>query len=109
MELESGASVTLVMHGHSYEERRTMRYDGTKGTLRARVDPDEIEISLYGAQTERITIPPSPTGHGGGDEGILHDFVHLLAFAAEDARLSGEMIQMANYRVRAEELARQLR
>ncbi|MFM7583521.1 MAG: Gfo/Idh/MocA family oxidoreductase [Caldilinea sp.] len=128
MELKSGASVTLVMHGHSYEERRTMRYEGTKGTLRARVDPDEIEISLYGAQTERITIPPSPTGHGGGDEGILHDFVrvlrgeleplttarvslesHLLAFAAEDARLSGEMIQMASYRVRAEELARQLR
>jgi len=36
MELESGASLVLVMHGHSYWEARTMRYDGTLATLRAR-------------------------------------------------------------------------
>ncbi len=29
---------------------------------------------------------------------------HLLAFAAEDARLSGQVIAMADYRLRAEAL-----
>ena len=33
MELSSGASAVLVMHGHSGEEERTMRYDGTRATL----------------------------------------------------------------------------
>ncbi|MBE2238876.1 MAG: Gfo/Idh/MocA family oxidoreductase [Caldilineaceae bacterium] len=124
MELESGASVTLVMHGHSNQEHRSMRYDGTKGTLRARVDPDVIEVNIHGGRSEQIAIEPSPTGHGGGDEGIMHDFVrvlrgeiaplttarvslesHLLAFAAEEARLSGQVIPMADYRARAEAMA----
>ncbi len=34
MELENGTSVVLVMHGHSNEEHRSMRYDGTRATLR---------------------------------------------------------------------------
>ncbi|HYN89638.1 MAG TPA: Gfo/Idh/MocA family oxidoreductase, partial [Ardenticatenaceae bacterium] len=34
MEFEGGASVLLVMHGHSHEEGRTMRYDGSRATLR---------------------------------------------------------------------------
>ena len=127
MELASGASVTMVMHGHSNEEHRSMRYDGTKGTLRARVDPDVIEVHIHGGKSERIAIERPTAGHGGGDEGIMHDFVrvlrgeiaplttarvslesHLLAFAAEDARLSGQVIDMAAYRARAEELARTL-
>lgn len=125
MELESGTSVTLVMHGHSYEEHRSMRYDGTKGTLRARVDPDAIEVHIHGGKSEHIAIEHPTTGHGGGDEGIMYDFVrvlrgeiaplttarvslesHLLAFAAEDARLSGQVIAMADYRARAEKLAK---
>lgn len=127
MELESGASVTLVMHGHSNQEHRSMRYDGTKGTLRARVEPDEIEVNIHGGKSERIAIERPTTGHGGGDEGIMNDFVrvlrgeiaplttarvslesHLLAFAAEAARLSGEVIAMEHYRAQAEELARTL-
>lgn len=125
MELDNGASVTLVMHGHSHEEHRSMRYDGAKGTLRARVEPDEIEVHIHGGKSERIAIERSATGHGGGDEGIMRDFVrvlrgeiaplttarvslesHLLAFAAEDARLSGQVIAMAEYRAQAEDLAR---
>ena len=127
MELESGASVTLVMHGHSNQEHRSMRYDGTKGTLRAvAIEPGQIEINIHGGGTEVVTVDTSDVGHGGGDEGIMADFVrvlrgeieplttarvslesHLLAFAAEDARLSGQVIQMADYRARAEALALQ--
>ncbi|MBW7883403.1 MAG: Gfo/Idh/MocA family oxidoreductase [Caldilineaceae bacterium] len=128
MELENGTDVTLVMHGHSNHEHRSMRYDGTKATLRARaVEPGEIEINYHGGKTERIQIDTSGVGHGGGDEGIMADFVrvlrgeiaplttarvslesHLLAFAAEEARLTGAMIVMDSYRAQAEELTRQL-
>jgi predicted dehydrogenase len=122
MELESGASVNLVMHGHSNEEHRSMRYDGTKATLRARaLEPGEIEINYHGGKTERIFVDSGALGHGGGDEGIMRDFVrvlrgeiapltsarvslesHLMAFAAEEARLSGGVISMDDYRSRAE-------
>lgn len=38
MEFTGGASAVLFMHGHAHEEARTMRYDGTRATLRGRFD-----------------------------------------------------------------------
>jgi hypothetical protein len=35
MEFESDATLTFTMQGHSYNNVRTMRYDGAKATLRA--------------------------------------------------------------------------
>ena len=121
MELESGASVVLVMHGHSHDEARTMRYDGTRATLRATFGRvQEIEVTDHSSgSTERIPIAESVGGHGGGDAGIIGAFVgavrsgdrpltsaadslesHYLAFAAEQARLTGKRIDLAEYRSR---------
>ncbi|MCE7984011.1 MAG: gfo/Idh/MocA family oxidoreductase [Caldilinea sp. CFX5] len=124
MELASGASVAMVMHGHSNEEHRSMRYDGTRATLRARAGrTTEITVHHHGGKVEQIPIEEANSGHGGGDEGIMADFVrvlrgeaepltsarvslesHLLAFAAEEARLQGTMIQMNEFRARAEKM-----
>jgi hypothetical protein len=121
MELANGVSVNLIMHGHSDREHRSMRYDGTRATLRARtLDEGDIEINYHGGKSERIAVDAA-SGHGGGDEGIMADFVrvlrgeipplttarvalesHLLAFAAEDARLSGQVVEMEEYRAAAE-------
>ncbi|MGH8928520.1 MAG: Gfo/Idh/MocA family protein, partial [Acidimicrobiia bacterium] len=46
MELASGTSVVLTMHGHSHEEARTMRYDGTRATLRG----------IFGRRQEIVVI-----------------------------------------------------
>jgi predicted dehydrogenase len=129
MELESGASVVLVMHGHSHEEARTMRYDGTRATLLAKFTYGggnfiEIHDHLTG-RVERIHPPAEAGGHGGGDEGLMAAFVravrdpsyaldsrsattareslesHLMAFAAERARVEGSTVDMAQYRRRA--------
>ena len=101
-----------------------MRYDGTRATLRARAGRTaEITIHHHGGCVEQIPIAESLTGHGGGDEGIMADFMqvlrgeaepltsarvslesHLLAFAAEEARSQGSMIQMREFRQRAEAL-----
>jgi predicted dehydrogenase len=122
MELEDGASVVLVMHGHSHEEGRTMRYDGTRATLRGRFGLEsslEVHDHLTGTK-EEIEIPPATSGHGGGDFGLVRAFLqavrgeetslatarqalesHLLAFAAEESRLSGSVVDMERFRQRA--------
>ena len=120
MEFESGATATLILNGHSHEEARTMRYDGTRATLRGKFAyglDDVIEISdhLTGA-VERIrfgTGDAGVTGHGGGDEGLMRAFLravrgdaaaavaprqalesHLMAFAADEARLEGRVVTL---------------
>ena len=123
MEWSTGATVAMVMQGHSHEENRSMRYDGAKATLRARFgEPSEITVYDHGGAEESIIIPEVDSGHGGGDEGIMADWVkvlrgeadaltsareslesHLMAFAAEEARLNGTVVDMAEFRARAEE------
>ena len=129
IEFESGVSAALVMHGHSHEEARTLRYDGTRATLcgkfaYGRDDFIEIHDHLSG-HVERITPSAGDSGHGGGDEGLMSAFVqaardpaqslttareslesHLMAFAAEQARVEGRVVDMAAYRQRAETLGK---
>lgn len=119
MEMENGATVTLITHGHSQEEGRTMRYDGTRATLRGTFGyRDEIVVySHLTGEGEVVPIPDASSGHGGGDAGIIESFLdavigvappvttaaesfesHLLAYLAEESRLSGQTIDVAERR-----------
>ncbi|HEX8918776.1 MAG TPA: Gfo/Idh/MocA family oxidoreductase [Chloroflexota bacterium] len=123
MELRSGAIATLVMHGHSDREERTMRYDGTRATLRGRFSySGQPELTVHDHRSgalERVAVSGSSRhGHGGGDSGLVTAFAravhsgspddggsargslesHLLAFAAERSRLGGKVIDMAAFR-----------
>ena len=124
MEFENGSSVVLFMHGHAYEESRTMRYDGSRATLRGKFNYLSGWIEVHDHLTNRreeIEIPASESGHGGGDYGIVRNFVqairgeekalttareslesHLMAFAAEESRLNNSVIDMADFRQQAE-------
>jgi hypothetical protein len=133
LEMESGASVVLVMHGHSHREGRTMRYDGTRATLLGRSYASEqvIEIHDHLSGTVEVIRPTpgriGPTGHGGGDEALMAAFIaalrnreqalttareslesHLMAFAAEHARVTGTVVQMEEYRRQADSALRDL-
>jgi predicted dehydrogenase len=133
MEFESGVTGVLFMHGHAHEEARTMRYDGTRATLRGKFsygidDSIEIHDHLTG-RVERIDPQASGSGHGGGDAGVMAAFAtvlrepsamsapavsaaltssreslesHLMALAAEEARVNGSIVQMDGFRRRAE-------
>lgn len=124
MEFEGGATAALFMHGHSHDESRTMRYDGTRATLRGRFASRDGWIEIHDHFTGRredLVIPPAAGGHGGGDFGVVRAFLqavrceahlltsarealesHLLAFAAEASRLGGSVVEMGDFRRRAE-------
>ena len=132
MELGTGATAVLFMHGHAHEESRTMRYDGTRATLRGLFryglgDSIEIHDHLTG-RVERIDPQAAAGGHGGGDSGVMAAFLqaqrqgqrhaswvggtvtttareslesHLMAFAAEHARTTGTIVDMAAFAYQA--------
>ncbi|GIP26107.1 oxidoreductase [Paenibacillus sp. J23TS9] len=109
MEFEGGATAMFSMCGFTYEQERRIQIMGTQGELRG----EEDHITLYDFLTQQkttIEIPSQSSGHGGGDSGIVRDFLnqvrgyngqesltsasasvrsHMIAFAAETSRLNG--------------------
>lgn len=122
---ESGISATLTMHGHSHEEGRTLRVDGSRGTLLGKFSFSRtwIEVHTHGGGVTRLDFPAgveSTSGHGGGDSGLMRQFLtslrgeeaplttardsvesHLMAFAAEEARLAHQTVDLSAFRARA--------
>ncbi|MBQ5746396.1 MAG: Gfo/Idh/MocA family oxidoreductase, partial [Clostridia bacterium] len=115
--------LTLTMSGFN-EGGRVTTVMGTKGELRC--DDVRQTITLYDFATRKTTKVFTPEtaqreamgGHGGGDMGIMEDLYeyvandnpsvsvsdislycmsHLIAFAAEEARKSGNTIKMKDY------------
>ncbi|MFZ0215475.1 MAG: Gfo/Idh/MocA family oxidoreductase [Candidatus Dormiibacterota bacterium] len=118
-----GLTVSLTMQGASHVEGRTVRVDGMRATLLANQAKNRIEIFDHGAAaSETIEVGEGARGpygaHGGGDGRLLEEFVavlrgerteaategaeslesHLLAFAAEESRRTGETVDMGEYR-----------
>ena len=119
MRFAGGLSVSLTMQGSSHLEGRTIRIDGTRATLLANEARGEVEIHDHRTgQVERVAKLRGVGGHGGGDEGLMRAFVgalrgdrasvltsaresvtsHLMAFAAERARLHQEVVDMKEFR-----------
>lgn len=117
MQFERGATCTFTMHGHSDREGRTLRIDGTKATLIGDFAhapyPQFFTLHPHGTdRVERIDISAGESGHGGGDEGVIRDFLaglhgkpsihqttaraslqsHMLAFASEYSRTHGGVV-----------------
>ncbi len=121
METEAGTSIGFFMHGHSHLEGRTLRIDGTRATLEGEFLSYGQEIRVHDHLTGTVEVfRPSRVkgGHGGGDPALFAAFLetlrgggqrpltdaraslesHLLAFAAEEARVEGSVIDMTAYR-----------
>ncbi len=124
MEFAGGISVTLTMHGHSHIEHRTTRIEGSRATLTADFGSGGswIEVNEHLSDScQRYETGSIDSGHGGGDSALMDAFIysltggeedqnlttakqsiesHLLAFAAEEARLQGTVIDMEEFRSR---------
>ena len=125
IEFENGVTSTFTMHGFSHLEGRTIRIDGTQGTLIGEFLASGEKLILYDHfnETEKVIIGQkvdldAEIGHGGGDIGLIKSFIrslqldseepltsaksslesHIMAFAAEKARLTNSTIQMDEYK-----------
>jgi predicted dehydrogenase len=122
MEFDGGITATLTMHGHSHNEHRNTRIEGTRGRLTAEFGTGGSRIVVDEHRSDKTThydtSAVDPNGHGGGDHALLHAFLesissdggtarttarqslasHLLAFAAEDSRLDGRAREAADLR-----------
>lgn len=117
MAFEDDITAAFTMTAFTMTNNRTTRILGTKGELHGSMEDNIIEYRDFLTNTRHtITLDQSEEGHGGGDLGILVDFVdavrkgsesrssarlslqsHLMAFAAEEARLQSRVVDMAAF------------
>ena len=117
IEFENGITAMLKMHGHAEQEGRTVRIDGSRGTIRGKYGGGgRLEVHLHGSGERRVYgVKTDLIGHAEGDEGIMENFVavlnggkgmtsardslqsHLMAFAAHTARVEERVVQFAEY------------
>ncbi|MHA1401587.1 MAG: Gfo/Idh/MocA family protein [Candidatus Heimdallarchaeaceae archaeon] len=124
IEFENKVTATFTMHGFSYEEGRTLRIDGTKGTIKGEFLYSGEKITVYDCLTGKeaiirdIGISDKNSGHGGGDEKIFETFInnvsssnrkiltsareslesHLMAFAADISRIENRVVDLEELR-----------
>lgn len=129
IEFENEVTANLIMHGFSEREGRTIRIDGTKATLIGEFFDSGEKIRLYNHFSGKEEIlftqkfSPESAVHGGGDFLLIDAFLqslhhsnnlkpltnaraslesHLMAFAANESRLNGTIIDMKKFREDAE-------
>ena len=90
MEYEGGVTVTLAMESYTRERARITHFYGTRGEIAA--DGAKIEIAPFVGE-RRIVRPTAEGFHGGGDNGIMAEFVRLVRTCQPER--SGELLEEA--------------
>ncbi|BBH19492.1 oxidoreductase [Paenibacillus baekrokdamisoli] len=119
LEFANEVTVAFTMCAFTSEGGRSLKLMGTRGQIRADMEKNVIELtSFITGKTETIHLDVALEGHGGGDYGIMREFIrlvqsdgeekgltgarisvqsHLIAFAAEKSRLESRVIAMPDY------------
>ena len=115
MEFEDGAVATFTMTGLSADFSRQLKIFGTEGQIQADMGTKEIVLHRFGEEKQTIPLDmgSEASGHGGGDYGIMRDFLsilrnggesrtsaavslqsHLICFAAERSRRENVVVPL---------------
>lgn len=116
---EDDITVAFTMAAFTNECSRTIKIMGTHGEIRGHMEDSVIEILDFNSSHKtEISVSASGEGHGGGDEGLMRDFVkyvssgiqsnrlsfavdsyqsHLMSMTAEASRLSGKAINLKTF------------
>lgn len=113
LELEDGVVCSFVMSAFTANSTRQLKILGTKGHIQADMAKREIWLWPFGGQPYQVPMEESVSGHGGGDYGLMRDFLrvlrdggesrssarqslqsHLICFAAEKSRLESRVVEL---------------
>ena len=132
LRFRNGITATFNLSGFTNKMTRTIKIMGEDGEIRASEAENEIEITRFAGnwktepETEIIRPAEGVGGHSGGDSGIVDDFLgmlegretanatdihesvesHMMACAAEEARLTGTVVRIADFRRKHERTPR---
>ena len=92
LEFENGSVATFTMTGLSADFFRELKIFGTEGQIRANMGTKEIVLHRFGEepQTVPVDMGTEASGHGGGDYGLMADFLRILREGGE-SRSSAEV------------------
>ena len=122
MEFDTGATATFTLNGHSDRMYRQYHIMCTEGEIEADDRTNNLTIrrfpvnGLAPEQVEERHIETSNIGHGGSDLVMMEDFFlrggagrssvtrsvesHLMALAAEESRLTGQVVSLDEFRAK---------
>ncbi|GIP27912.1 oxidoreductase [Paenibacillus sp. J23TS9] len=119
MEFANEVTAVFTMTAFTEECNRTLKLMGTKGEIRGHMEKNEIEWISFGTgkrEIIRLGNQGGHIGHGGGDYGLIRDFIrvirgngqnevltsaaksvesHMMAFAAERSRLERRTVHLS--------------
>ncbi len=130
LRFRNGITATFNLSGFTNKMTRTIKIMGEDGEIRASEAANEIEITRFAGnwmtepETEIIRPDEGVGFHSGGDSGIVDDFLsmlegkaaanttdihesvesHMMACAAEEARLTGTVVNIADFRRKHERM-----
>lgn len=113
LELEDGVVCTFVMTAFTANCCRQLKVLGTLGQIQADMSTNEVWLHPFGGTARKIPVVEADSGHGGGDYGLMRDFLrvlrdggescssakqslqsHLICFAAERSRVEGRVVEL---------------
>ncbi|WDV45593.1 Gfo/Idh/MocA family oxidoreductase [Clostridiaceae bacterium M8S5] len=118
MQFENNVTVAMTMTAFC-DDGRKIKIMGTNGEINASLYDNEIQIVKFPSKdVHTIKLSTDKNGHYGGDTGLMKDFInlvrnngdirgltdatlsvhsHIMCFAAEEARVTNQVINIEDY------------
>jgi predicted dehydrogenase len=118
IQFEDEVTAAFTMSGFTNEITRKITVMGTLGEAYGDMDKNEVSVKLFGTgEVQHIKFKSTSDGHGGGDSGLMKYYTrqlkddvvegltsaeisllsHVMAFAAEQSRVTGETIDLHDF------------